>query len=165
MATNWTPILVAGGSALALGVIGGLTTPIGTWYRSLRKPSFQPPDWAFGPAWTIILGCAAAAAVIAWNAAATPAERADILILFGVNAVFFLAWSPLFFVAKRPDWARIEVIFLWASVLALTIGLRPISPTASWLVAPYLVWVSFAAVLNHAIVRLNGPFRRSRLAR
>ncbi|GAA0728164.1 TspO/MBR family protein [Sphingomonas japonica] len=160
MAIDWTPIVTAGGAALALGGIGGATTPIGQWYADLRKPSFQPPNWAFGPAWSVILTCAASAAVVAWNAADTPAERADILILYAVNALFFLLWSPLFFVAKRPDWARIEVVFLWGSVLALAIGLRPISPTASWLVAPYLAWVSFAAVLNHAIVRLNAPFAR-----
>ena len=65
-----TPTIVAAGVAIALGVVGGLMTPIGSWYRDLRKPSWQPPNWAFGPAWTVILGLAAWSAVIAWNAAA-----------------------------------------------------------------------------------------------
>ncbi|MBP8235079.1 MAG: tryptophan-rich sensory protein [Rhizorhabdus sp.] len=154
----WTPIIVAGGGALFLGVLGGLMTPIGPWYRSLAKPSLQPPDWLFGPAWTIILGLAAWSAVTAWNAAPDQAARTDVVILFATNALFHALWSPLFFRARRPDWALIEVIFLWSSLVALVIGLWPISPFASLLILPYLLWVSFASWLNYAIVRLNGPF-------
>lgn len=156
----WTPIIIAGGTALFLGAIGGLMTPLGDWYRNLRKPSWQPPDWLFGPAWTIILGLAAWSAVIAWNAAPDASSRTSVIILFATNAVFHLLWSPLFFRAERPDWALVEVIFLWASLVALVVGLWPISHLASLLILPYLVWVSFASWLNLAIVRLNGPFGR-----
>lgn len=155
-----TDVWVAGGVALAQGVIGGALTWIGPWYRNLRKPSFQPPDWLFGPAWSVILICAACAGVAAWRGAPDAGERMDVIILFTVNGVFFLLWTPLFFVVKRPDWALVEVIFLWASVLALVIGLWPISPSASLLALPYLAWVTFASVLNRAIVRLNAPFGR-----
>ncbi len=130
-------------------------TPIGPWYRHLRKPSWRPPDWLFGPAWTIILGLAAWSAVVAWNAAGA---RTDVVILFATNALFHLLWSPLFFRLRRPDWALVEVVFLWASLVALVVGLWPIAPFASLLIVPYLLWVSFAAWLNLAIVRLNGPF-------
>ena len=157
----WTPIIIAGGVALFLGGIGGLMTPIGDWYRNLRKPGLQPPDWLFGPAWTIILGLAAWSAVIAWNAASDGADRTRVVILFGTNAVLHLLWSPLFFKARRPDWALIEVVFLWASLVALVIGLWPISHQASLLILPYLLWVSFASWLNWAIVRLNRPFGRA----
>lgn len=153
-----TPILIAAGVALFLGVVGGLMTPIDGWYHGLRKPSFQPPNWAFGPAWTIILGLAAWSAVVAWNAAADDAARRSVVILFAVNAICHLLWSPLFFKLRRPDWALVEVVFLWASLVALVVGLWPISPFASALILPYLLWVSFAAVLNRAIVRLNAPF-------
>lgn len=153
-----TPILIAAGVALFLGVVGGLMTPIDGWYHGLRKPSFQPPNWAFGPAWTIILGLAAWSAVVAWNAAADDAARRSVVILFAVNALCHLLWSPLFFKLRRPDWALVEVVFLWASLVALVVGLWPISPFASALILPYLLWVSFAAVLNRAIVRLNAPF-------
>lgn len=154
----WGPILVAGGVAVFLGVFGGLMTPIGPWYKNLRKPSWQPPDWLFGPAWTLILGAAAAAAVIAWRAAPDGDARRDVVILFAVNAVAHALWSPLFFRARRPDWALVEVVFLWASLVALVVGLWPISQFAAWLIVPYLAWVTFAAWLNRAIVRLNGPF-------
>ena len=154
----WMPIAVAAGVALFLGAFGGLMTPIGDWYRTLRKPSLQPPNWLFGPAWTLILALAAWSAVTAWNAAPDDAARMRVVILFAVNAVFHAAWSPLFFRARRPDWALIEVLFLWGSLVALVVGLWPISHQASLLILPYLAWVSFAAWLNWAIVRLNRPF-------
>ncbi|MBJ6122949.1 TspO/MBR family protein [Sphingomonas sp. BT553] len=153
-----TPIIVAAAVALFLGVFGGLMTPIGEWYRDLRKPALQPPDWLFGPAWTIILGLAAWSAVIAWNAAPDRTARISVVTLFATNAVLHALWSPLFFRARRPDWALIEVVFLWASLVALVVGLWPISSFASLLIVPYLLWVSFAAWLNSAIVRLNRPF-------
>ncbi|MFC3580515.1 TspO/MBR family protein [Sphingomonas hylomeconis] len=154
----WIPIAVAGGTALLLGALGGLMTPIGPWYRDLRKPRLQPPNWLFGPAWTVILALAAWSAVLAWGAAPDDAAHTRVIILFAVNAVCHALWSPLFFRARRPDWALVEVVFLWASLVALVVGLWPISPTASLLILPYLLWVSFAAWLNSAIVRLNRPF-------
>ena len=154
----WTPIIIAASVAIFLGGFGGLMTPIGPWYRNLKKPSLQPPDWLFGPAWTIILGLAAWSAVIAWNAAPDADARRTVVILFGTNAIFHALWSPLFFRARRPDWALVEVVFLWASLVALVIGLWPISQQASLLILPYLLWVSFAYWLNSAIVRLNQPF-------
>lgn len=152
------PTLAAIGWAVALGGVGGLLTEIGPWYRNLKKPSWQPPDWLFGPAWTVILGLAAWAGVEAYNGATDDAGRRAVMILYGMNFAAHFAWSPLFFKFRRPDLALIEVVFLWGSVLALCIGLRQYSEFASWLVAPYLAWVSFAALLNLAIVRLNGPF-------
>ncbi len=148
------PLLAAIAWMVSLCLIGGLMTPRADWYAALRKPSWQPPGWAFGPGWTIILGLAAWAAVRAWGAA-DPAQQRDVLILFGVNGIFHLLWSPLFFKLQRPDWAPIEVPFLWASVLAMVIGLWPIDQLAALLILPYLGWVAFAASLNWKVVDLN----------
>ena len=153
-----TPIYIAAGVAILLGVGGGLLTPIDGWYGALRKPSWQPPNWAFGPAWTLILGLAAWSAVVAWNAAVGAEQHRDVIILFAVNAICHFLWSPLFFKLRRPDWALIEVVFLWSSLAALVLGLWPISHFAALLIVPYLLWVSFAAFLNWTIVRLNAPF-------
>lgn len=144
--------------AVILGGAGGLLTTIGPWYRGLNKPAWQPPDWLFGPAWTLILGLAAWAAVLSWDGATDDAGRNMIIALYAINFVGHFLWSPLFFNLRRPDWALIEVVFLWASVLALCVGLRQFSVLASWLIVPYFVWVSFAAILNLFIVRLNAPF-------
>lgn len=154
----WLPILIAGGGAVLLGGLGGLMTPIDGWYRDLRKPAWQPPNWAFGPAWTLILGLAAWSAVIAWNAAPDGDARGRVIVLFAVNALCHAAWSPLFFRWRRPDWALVEVVFLWASLVALLVGLWAIAPAASLLIVPYFLWVSFAAWLNRTIVVLNRPF-------
>ncbi len=153
-----TPVIAAVIWAVILGGVGGLATEIGPWYKNLKKPSWQPPDWLFGPAWTLILGLAAWAAVLAYNGATTDAGRTAVVILYSVNLAFHFLWSPLFFKLKRPDLALIEVVFLWGSVLALCMALREYSVTASWLIVPYLAWVSFAAVLNLMIVKLNKPF-------
>ena len=155
---TWT-IVVAALSAIVLAGAGGLATEIGPWYRALRKPSWQPPDWAFGPAWTLILGMAAWSGALAWTAAPDTAGRVRVVALFALNGLFHFLWSPLFFRLKRPDWALVEVVFLWSSCLALIIGLAEFSTTASLLIVPYLLWVSFASWLNLAIVRLNRPFR------
>lgn len=151
-------ITVAAFIVLAVLGAGAAMTTVGDWYHSLRKPSWNPPDWVFGPAWTVILGLAGAAGVLAWMAAGDGATRVRIAILFAINIVLHLLWSPLFFNLKRPDWALIEVPFLWLSVVALIVGLAPLSAPAAWLLAPYLLWVAFAAYLNLTIVRMNAPF-------
>jgi tryptophan-rich sensory protein len=152
------PVAAAVAAALVLTFGGALLTPIDDWYRDLRKPAWNPPNWAFGPAWTLILGLWAWSAVLAWRGAADPGQERAVLVLYGVNAVCHFLWSPLFFKLRRPDWALVEVVFLWASLLALLVFVRPLSVEASWLIAPYFAWVSFAACLNAAIVRRNRPF-------
>ena len=149
---------MSGVGAVLLALAGGLLTEVGPWYAALRKPRLQPPNWLFGPAWTVILGLAAWSASLAWDAAPDPATRAVVVTLFGLNALFHLLWSPLFFKFRRPDWALAEVPFLFLSIAALMIVTAPISSLASLLLTPYLVWVGFATWLNLAIVRLNRPF-------
>lgn len=140
---------------MAVGGLGALTTDLGTWYRTLNKPSWQPPDWLFGPVWTTIFGLAALSAVFARRRATETAERETIVLLFVANAFFNILWSALFFRLKRPDWALIEVGVLWLSVLVPIFYLARYSKKASWLLVPYLVWVTFAGVLNYEIVKLN----------
>jgi len=133
-------------------------TDLGPWYRSLNKPSWQPPDAAFGPVWTAIFACATASSVIAWRRARSAATREWIIGLFALNGFLNVLWSLLFFRLRRPDWALIEVAGLWVSILLLILFLLRLSRTASVLLAPYIVWVSIAAALNFAVVRLNPAF-------
>jgi tryptophan-rich sensory protein len=154
---SWTPAVVAALGAIAVATAGGLLTDIGPWYRDLVKPSWQPPDWLFAPVWTTIFALTALSAVIAWNRAPS-GTRVTIALLFVLNGILNVLWSALFFHLKRPDWALIEVPFLWLSVLVLIIAVRPWSRLSAWLLVPYLAWVAFAAWLNFTIVRLNGLF-------
>jgi translocator protein len=151
----WAALAVTGAITLVVAITGGLLTEIGPWYRALKKPSFQPPDWLFGPAWTLIFTLVAVSAALAWRDG-TPEARGVLVALFLLNAVLNVAWSGLFFKLRRPDWALIEVAFLWASIALLIARTWPINTTASLLLVPYLLWVSFASILNWAIVRLNG---------
>jgi len=146
--------------ALSYGVaaVGGAFTDLGPWYRALQQPPWKPPDAWFGPIWTTIFTLAALSAWWAWKAAHTRVQRQWVIGLFGVNALLNIAWSALFFTLKRPDWALLEWGALWLSVVSLLIGLRHLSTRAAWLHLPYLAWVTVAGLLNHANVKLNGPF-------
>jgi benzodiazapine receptor len=135
---------------------GAFLTELSPWYHALRRPSWQPPDWLFGPAWTLILGLAALSLFLGLRN--SPDRRLMILALFVLNGVLNVVWSPLFFKLRRPDWALAEVPLLWLSILLPIVLLWSVSRTSSFLLVPYLAWVSFAAVLNLTIVRLNGPF-------
>src|SRR4029077_17362031 len=122
--------------------------------------TWNPPNWVFGPAWTVILGLAAWSGVSAWTNASSSTQQVRILVLFGINIVLYMLWSPLFFNLRRPDWALIEIPFLWLSIVALMLGLALLSPGSRWVLAAYLLWVTFAAFLNLTIVRLNGASSR-----
>lgn len=152
------PIAVAALSALAVGGLGAWITDLSPWYFNLHFPSWKPPDWLFGPAWTLIFACAAVAGVLAWRHAGSRAAQATILLLFAININLNILWSGLFFRLQRPDYALAEVGLLWLSIAVLMFVLRRYSRAAAWLLLPYLVWVAFAAALNLAIVQLNGPF-------
>lgn len=154
----WLPVLGAGAAAVLVASLGATMTHLGPWYQALNKPSWQPPDWLFGPAWTLIFALAAAAGVIAWRRASTDSQREWIIALFAINGTLNILWSALFFRLHRPDLSLIEAIFLFLSVLVPIVVFSRYAKPASWLLAPYLVWVIFAMVLNYEIVRLNGPF-------
>ncbi|WP_152434594.1 TspO/MBR family protein [Erythrobacter sp. THAF29] len=158
MDIEWTPAIIAALWAIILGGAGGALTEIGEWYHDLKKPSWQPPDWLFGPAWTLILGLSAWSFYLAWTAAPDAEGRTLVGVLFGINFMLHLLWSPLFFKWKRPDWALYENVFLWLSVLSLCVVLPRFSELAGWLNVPYIAWVSFAFLLNWKVVQLNRPF-------
>ncbi len=153
------PIAFAVAWTILLGLIGALVTDIGPWYRGLVKPTWQPPDWLFGPVWTTIFICAAIAFYLTWqHPDATTRTRTLLITVWLANAVLNVVWSFLFFRLRRPDWSLLEIAPLWLSIIGM-LWLASTAGRAAWLLVPYLAWVSFAAVLNATIVRLNGPFR------
>lgn len=155
---HWVAILIAALFAFVVAGVGGALTQIGPWYRSLQFPSWKPPNWSFGPIWMVILMLAAASAVLAWAGTTSGSQRTGLVGLFVINGVLNMLWNLLFFTLRAPDWALVEMVFPWLSVLALMAFIWPISAIASLLLAPYLNWVAIAGVLNRAIVRLNEPF-------
>ncbi len=157
-ARRWVPVALAAGCATAIAALGAAATDIGPWYQALREPAQKPPDWLFGPAWTLIYALAAVSGVLAWRAAASRAVRQRILMLFAVNALLNVGWSELFFMVRRPDWALVEVVPFWLSIVVLAAAVWPVSRRGSLALAPYVVWVAFAGWLNLRVVQLNPAF-------
>ncbi len=155
---HWKPVLIAAVSAIAVAALGALMTDLGPWYADLRKPSWQPPDWLFGPVWTVIFALCAISGYLAWREAPNRGGRDGVIGLFALNGFLNVLWSTIFFRVKRPDWALVEVGLLWFSIVLMIVVLMRYSKTASLLLLPYLAWVTFAAVLNWSVVRLNAPF-------
>jgi benzodiazapine receptor len=141
----------------AAGGIGGLftATSVGTWYAALRKPPYNPPGWIFGPVWTVLYALMGVAAWLVvrrgWNSVAVKAA----LAAFVAQLVLNMLWSAVFFGMRSPGIAFIELLGLWVAILVTIRLFWRVSPTAGALLVPYVLWVSFAAVLNYSIWRLN----------
>ena len=148
-------VLVAFAALSLVALLGGVATEIGPWYFSLKQPAWKPPDWAFGPAWTLIYFTVGTACVKAWRHSSSPAQRGWLALAWFINALLNVLWSVLYFSLRRPDWALLEVGFFWLSIVWM-IGLnRSIDRAATLWLVPYCVWVAFAGALNAATVLLN----------
>ncbi len=142
--------------AEAAGIIGSVftTSAIGTWYQTLNKPSFNPPNWLFGPVWITLYALMGIAAWLVWKTKKTK-KRKTALKFYAAQLVANSLWSILFFGLKNPLLALIEIGVLWVLILITTKKFYQLNKTAGALMFPYLAWVSFATILNFAIVSLN----------
>jgi translocator protein len=148
------------GAPLAVGGIGGAATvsSLETWYRTLEKPRWNPPDAVFGPVWStlyVLMGLALALA----RRAGTTEQRRRSEAVFALQLALNLAWSVAFFARRSPAAGVAVIVLLWAAIIATIRELGAASKVAALLLLPYLAWVTFAAVLNGEIWRLN-PTRR-----
>lgn len=124
------------------------------WYRTLARPAIAPPNWVFGPVWTLLY---ALMAVAAWRVTLEGSSgiRTWGLALFVVQLGLNFAWSLIFFRQHAIGAALVEVVALWAAIGATTLVFGRVTPLAAWLMAPYWAWVTFASILNWAFWRLN----------
>ncbi|MFA6307736.1 MAG: TspO/MBR family protein [Patescibacteria group bacterium] len=143
--------------SLAAGAIGSAFTFTGidSWYQYLNKPSFNPPSWIFGPVWTTLYILMGIALYLIWQEGLKKAFVKNSFILFVVNLVLNSLWSIAFFGLQNPALAFLVIVLLWVSILVLIIRFYRINKLASYLLIPYLLWVSFASVLNFSIWQLN----------
>ena len=132
---------------------GAIFAP-GEWYAQLRKPSWNPPSWLFGPVWTALYTMMAISAWLVWRRGGF-AANARSLGLFAVQLVFNALWSWLFFGLKNPALALIDIVLLWVAIAATLAAFYRVHRVAGWLLVPYLAWVSFATVLNATLWLLN----------
>jgi translocator protein len=161
--TTPAPIRIAAGTLLlfvalcfsAAGIGGAITSSsVGTWYQTLLKPRWTPPDWVFGPVWTALYLMMAVSAYLVCYRSGWFAARVA-LFWFGLQLVLNVCWSALFFGFRSPGLALLDIVLLWASIVATAVQFRRHLPAAAALLVPYLLWASFAAVLNFAIWRMN----------
>lgn len=139
------------------GIVGSFftVTNIESWYGQINKPFFNPPNWIFGPVWITLYTLMGISAFLVWKNWDSNNIAKYSTILFFVHLVFNSLWSIIFFGMQNPGLAFFEIIFLWLMILALIILYFQINKTAAYLLVPYILWVSFASVLNFAIWRLN----------
>ena len=145
-------------TCLAVGYFSGMVTrsAITTWYPTLIKPSFNPPNWIFAPVWSLLYTMMGVAAGLVWNEIDSKKEIVKkALIVFAIQLILNALWSFLFFGLKNPLLAGIEIVVLWLLIYETYIQFSKIDKIAGYLFIPYLAWVSFAALLNGSIWWLN----------
>ena len=154
----WLPLLIAAVSALLVAGVGATMTDTTGWYEALNKPAWNPPPAAFGLIWTIVFALIALAGVAAWRATPNSAAADTLIGLFSLNGFLNMTWTVLFFQLRRPDWAMFELVLFWLSIVVLIVVFGRYSRAAAILLAPYLIWVTIAGVLNWQIIQLNPGF-------
>lgn len=123
----------------------------GDWYRALRKPRWTPPNWLFGPVWSVLYVMIAVAGWLIWRA--QPSSAA--MWFWGLQLVINTVWSGIFFGMRRMDLAFADIVLLWLSVAGFILMAAAVSSTAALLFVPYLIWVTIAGALNWTVWRMN----------
>lgn len=150
MPKNILKLLLSVGVCLGAGVLGSVftTSSIPTWYVTLNKPFFSPPNWIFAPVWTILYILMGISLYLIWIKKKIPS-------IFWVQLVLNVFWSILFFGLKNPGLALVDVVALWLAIYLTIKAFQKISKISAYLLYPYLAWVTFASFLNLMIVLLN----------
>ncbi len=139
------------------GGVGALVTgpAVRTWYPGLRKPAFNPPSWIFAPVLTVLYLLMGVSLFLTWRRRSLEARAAPALRIFTLQLLLNALWSMLFFGLKSPRFAFMDIVILWAAIILTIRAMYRVSRVGALLLLPYLVWVSFAGLLNLAIWRLN----------
>ena len=142
---------------LACGFVGSLATrpAIPGWYAGLAKPAFAPPNWLFGPAWTLLYVLMGVASFLVWRAGLSVPGVKPALVCYLAQLVLNLAWSWLFFALRSPLAGLVEIAVLWCAIIVTTVLFFRVSAAAGALMLPYIGWVSFAGALNASLWWLN----------
>lgn len=157
MKTDYKKLAAAILVCLFAGFIGSFFTvdSIATWYATLQKPAFNPPNWVFGPIWTTLYILMGISAYMVWVKGWDKKEVSIALWVFSLQLVLNTLWSIIFFGAKELFSAFVEIVFLWLAIVATIFMFSRVSRNAALVMVPYLLWVSFAAFLNYSIWQLN----------
>lgn len=128
---------------------------IAGWYQNLNKPSFNPPDWIFAPVWIVLFFLMGISLFLIWRKETDLEKSRKAIHIFGIQLILNVCWSIIFFGFKAINFAFIEIVVLWFAILYTIIVFYKISKISGLLLAPYLLWVSFALILNFVIWAIN----------
>lgn len=153
----WVKVLICVLVIPALGAVGGIVTSsnIAGWYEGLQKPAGTPPNWVFGPVWTLLYVLIGISLALIWDRAPSGPAKNRALVIFAAQMVLNLVWTPVFFGAHLVLAALVIIALLWIAILMTILAFRKLDRTAAWLLVPYLIWVSYASYLNAGILWLN----------
>jgi len=142
---------------LGIGLLSGIATSssIQSWYTTLNKPSFNPPNWLFAPAWTILYTLMGISVAYIWHAGWKNTEVKTAIFIFAAQLMLNAFWSVAFFGMQNPPLALAVILILWVLIFICIVRFKPIKALAAYLLIPYLLWVTFATVLNVSIILLN----------
>ena len=154
---NMLKLLVSIAVSQLAGVMGSIFTysSVGTWYAALKKPVFTPPPWVFAPVWMVLYTLMGVAAFLVWKKGFREKKVRDALEVFLLQLFLNSAWSYVFFGLKSAAGGMLVILVMWMAIFWTIIKFDDVSKAASRLLVPYLIWVSFAVVLNGAIVGFN----------
>ncbi len=150
---SFVVLAISIGLSFSAGLVGAQFRP-GAWYAQLAKPRWTPPDSIFGPVWSVLYVMMGVAAWLVWLESGIPAA-AVAFTLFVTQLVLNAAWSWLFFGLRRPDLAFGEILLLWAAILATLVSFCQVRLMAGVILIPHLVWISYVALLNYSIWKMN----------
>jgi tryptophan-rich sensory protein len=142
---------------MVIGTLSGLLTPSGdsNWYRTIEKPSWNPPSWVFAPVWTTLYLLMGIALFLVWKSEDNSRSKQPAFVLFGAQLILNFCWSFIFFSAHELGWALAELGLLWIFIILTMFAFRRFSRGAPWLMLPYICWVSFAGLLNYTVWQMN----------
>lgn len=154
---NYLKLIICLVASFGAAAIGGYATSLSLsdWYLTLNKPSFNPPSWLFGPVWTVLYTMIAIAGYLVWKEGDNKFGVKVAMALFFTQLALNALWSWAFFGWQSPGWASIEIVVLWICILLMIINFYRVKKLAAYLLIPYLLWVSFAAMLTISIWWLN----------
>lgn len=157
MNTNILKLLISILLCQGAGFVGSFAnrTSVDTWYSTIKKPGFNPPNWIFGPVWIVLFVMMAVALYLVWISGTGTGNKNLAITVFMVQLGLNILWSYLFFYFKSPGWGVVEIIVLWIFILITILLFLPVSRWAGYLMIPYFLWVTFASVLNFSIWHLN----------
>lgn len=154
---NYIKLLLSILIPLLVGGISGFFTSqsVSGWYTTIQKPWFNPPNWIFGPVWTLLYVLMGVSFFLIWTSEVDVYQKNKAMILFAAQLTVNFLWSYFFFYRQQPAWALVDIVLMWMLILLTIVSFGKISSLSAWLLVPYISWVSFAGVLNYSIWSLN----------